>query len=120
MSQHAKRLLVVDDDTDICSNLRDILEDQGYRIDVAHDGDTALGFVNQHHYDLVLLDFIMPGMDGAELYGKIRQLAPSIPAIMITAFAANEGLQRARRAGTWQIITKPVDPRELLTLVSAA
>ena len=72
-------ILVVDDEVDTCHNLSDILTDLGYRVDVAHDGISALELVRRNAYDVALLDYKMPGMDGLTLYREIKRLraAPS-------------------------------------------
>lgn len=111
-------VLVVDDDEDICSNVKDILEDLGYRADTAHDGPSALRLVEQHSYDVALLDFKMPGMDGAKLYAEIKKLRPEIVSIMVTAFAGSDGVEKAKEAGTWKVLRKPVDFENLLSLVN--
>lgn len=116
----APAVLVVDDDDDIRSNVRDILEDLGYRTDTAHDGPSALTLVQQNTYDVALLDFKMPGMDGAALYTEIKRIRPEIVAIMVTAHAGSNGVARAKDAGTWKVLRKPVDFAELLPLVEQA
>lgn len=113
-------ILVVDDDVDITSNVRDILTEFGYRTDVAHDGASALKLVRKKTYDVALLDFKMPDMDGATLFEKIREIQPSLVAIMVTAYAGSDGVQRARDAGTWQVLRKPVDLPQLLGLIKEA
>ena len=115
-----KSILVVDDDVDISANIRDILTDFGYRADVAHNGATALNLVKKKPYDVALLDFKMPDMDGAALYEKIRKIQPSIVAIMVTAYAGSDGVQRAMDAGTWHVLRKPVDMAILMEFVEAA
>ena len=65
---HQLRVLVVDDEPDICSNLKDILSDVGYRVDCSCDGPSALELIRDGNYDVVLLDLRMPGMDGLTLY----------------------------------------------------
>lgn len=113
-------VLVVDDDDDIRSNVRDILEDLGYRTDTAHDGPSALSLVKQNSYDVALLDFKMPGMDGATLYAEIKKIRPEIVAIMVTAYAGGGGVEKAKDAGTWKVLRKPVDFAALLPLVEQA
>jgi len=66
-------ILVVDDEVDACLNLADILSDLGYRVDLAHDGESALALVRQRRYDVALLDLMMPGMDGTTLYGEMKK-----------------------------------------------
>lgn len=126
MTTKLKRILIVDDDVDILANLSDILTDLGYDIDTATSGEAALLKVNDeelntdHSYDLFLLDFKMPGMDGVELYLQMREVNPSVRAIMITAYAGEDGVQRAFDAGTWKVLRKPVDIQKLLGVIAEA
>lgn len=126
MSASSNRILIVDDDEDNLANLSDILADEGYEIDTAPNGDVALKKVqsdcpnDECRYDLYLLDFKMPGMDGVELLTHIQKLNPKVRAIMITAYAGDDGVQRAVDAGTWRVLRKPVDIRELLVMISEA
>ena len=113
-------ILIVDDDVDIGINTSDILEDMGYDTDVATDGASALQLIRSKTYDVALLDFRMPDMDGATLYGHIKALQPDVVAIMVTAFAADDGVSRARAAGTWQVLRKPVNIEKLLELIGCA
>lgn len=113
-------LLVVDDDVDTCRNLADILTDLGYRVETAHDGHSALELVRQRSYDLVLLDYKMPGMDGLTLYREIRKLQPSAVAVVVTAYAEGNLTERALTAGAWRVLSKPLDLRGLLPLVEEA
>ena len=120
MANAQHRLLVVDDEADTCANLSDILADLGYQVDVAHDGPSALELVKQHVYDVALLDLKMPGMDGLELYRRIKQLQSGTVAIVVTAYASSNTASEALAAGAWQILSKPVDLRKLLALVDEA
>jgi CheY-like chemotaxis protein len=110
-------VLIVDDDVDICCNIKDILDDLGYETDIAHDGPSALQLVKSSSYDVALLDYSMPGMDGATLHQQMVQIRPEIVAIMVTAYAHGDGAQRARDSGIQQVLRKPVDLKELLPLV---
>ena len=127
MADKARRILIVDDDPDILANLADILTDIGYDTDVAANGEDAIGILTKENseaaserYDLCLLDFKMPGMDGVELYKKILAHNPELRAIMITAYAGDDGIQRAQDAGTWRVLRKPVDIKLLLEMIGEA
>lgn len=120
MTSDSPAVLVVDDDVDISTNLCDILSDIGYRTDMAHDGPSALHLLEERSFDLALLDFKMPGMDGASLLQEIRKLDPGLVAIMVTAYAGDEGIQQALDAGTWKVLSKPVDIPKLLQLLKQA
>jgi two-component system response regulator HydG len=113
-------ILVVDDDIDTCRNLSDILTDLGYRVDTAHDGPTALELVRRNAYDVALLDYKMPGMDGLTLYREIKRLRAGTVAIVVTAYASGTTAEEALGAGAWQVVPKPVDFPKLLGLVDEA
>jgi DNA-binding NtrC family response regulator len=76
--------------------------------------------VEQTPYDVALLDLKMPGMDGLELYRRIRELRADTVAIIVTAYAASDTAQSAHRAGAWQILSKPVDFTRLLNYIEQA
>src|SRR5438046_769744 len=110
-------LLVVDDGEDTCRNLSYIITDLGFRVDVAHDGPSALKLVKRNPYDVALLDLKMPGMDGLTLYREIKKLRAGTVAIIVTAYASSATAAEALAAGAWQVIPKPVEVTKLLPLV---
>lgn len=112
-----QRILIVDDEVDICDNLSDILTDFGYTVDTAQDPMVALQLVQTHHYDIVLLDLRMPGMDGLELYRRIKRISAGTAALIITAYASSETAKSALAAGACQLVSKPVNIQSLLSLV---
>jgi two-component system, NtrC family, response regulator HydG len=114
------RILVVDDDQDNCRNLSDILTDLGYQVDSAHDGLSALELVRQRPYDVALLDFKMPGMDGLTLYREIKKQRAGMVSLLVTAYASPATAEEALAAGTWKVVAKPVDFRKLLAFVDEA
>jgi two-component system response regulator HydG len=120
MTQLPPAILVVDDEVDTCRNLSDILTDLGYRVDVAHDGPSALEKVKRNAYDVALLDLKMPGMDGLELFRRIRELRSGTVGIIVTAYAGTDTTERALAAGAWNVLPKPVDFPRLLALVEEA
>lgn len=113
-------ILVVDDDRDTCRNLSDILTDLGYAVQTACDGFSALELVRKNAFDVALLDFKMPGMDGLALYREIKRISPATVAIMISAYLSGATSDEARRAGTWKVLAKPVDVARVLPLVEEA
>src|SRR5215468_9797383 len=113
-------ILVVDDDVDTCRNLSDILADLGYHVHTAHDGPGALELVRRNAYDVALLDYKMPGMDGLTLYREIKRLRAGTVAIVITAYASGATSEEAIAAGAWQVLPNPCDVPRLLGLVKEA
>lgn len=120
MVDHNHRILIVDDEADTCANLSDIFTDLGYEVDTANDGYAALELVKRKAYDIALLDLRMPGMDGVELYRRIREISAGTVAIVVTAYASSDTAKSARAAGAWQVLSKPVNIGQLLGLVSEA
>ncbi|HEX5102696.1 MAG TPA: response regulator [Pirellulaceae bacterium] len=120
MVDYTHRILIVDDEADTCANLSDILTDLGYQVDTANDGFAALELVKENAYDIALLDLRMPGMDGVQLYRRIREISAGTVAIVVTAYASSDTARSARAAGAWQVLPKPVHIGNLLGLVSEA
>jgi CheY-like chemotaxis protein len=120
MTPESPSILVVDDDVDTCRNLSDILTDMGYRVDTAHDGPSALELLRHTPYDVALLDYKMPGMDGLTLYREIKKLRAGTVAIVVTAYAGGTTTEEALATGAWQVLPKPVDFPKLLGLVGEA
>lgn len=113
-------ILLVDDDVDICGNMSDILSDLGYRVEVAHDGLTALEMVNRRPFDVALLDLKMPGMDGLTLYREIKKTRAETVAILVTGYASQQTAIDALTRGIWQVVSKPVDFPQLQEMVEKA
>lgn len=113
-------ILVVDDEEDICANLKDILTDLGYQVDTATSGSAALELVKHKCYEVALLDLKMPEMDGVTLYRKIKEIRADTVAIVVTAYASDETAESALGAGAWRILPKPVEFPRLMTLIEEA
>lgn len=110
-------LLVVDDDRGNCAILEKILTATGYRVDVANDGRAALELAKKNDYDLAILDYQMPGMDGLELFERIHILRPEVVGIFLTAYTRIDTVYPAIDAGVHRVLPKPVDFNELLPLL---
>lgn len=113
-------ILVVDDEKDHCLNLADILCEHSYSVDVANGGRDALRLMEDHRYDLVLLDLAMPGMDGLTLYRKIKGLLPELSACFITADPRSELADEVRASRAGPILAKPLDVPRLLYWIDGA
>ena len=105
------RVLIVDDDDNLRWVTKTQLEDAGYSVAEAADGNSAIATLNGEHADLIITDLKMPGMSGVELLRKIKALDPGIPVLVITAFGTIQSAVEAVRAGAYDYITKPLDLR---------
>ena len=108
------KILVVEDGRSQRDILRDFLTGEGYRVSEAPDGKRALDAINDDYFDLVLLDYKMPGMDGMAVLKEIKGLNTEIDVIMMTAHGTIETAVEAMKAGAADYITKPIELEELL------
>jgi DNA-binding response OmpR family regulator len=111
------RVLVVDDDDTVREVLRRYLTRDGHEVIEAADGITGLGLVRSGHPDLVVLDLMLPGMDGLEVCREIRRTS-SIPVIMLTALGQESDRVVGLEYGADDYVVKPFSPRELALRVS--
>lgn len=117
MSRH---YLLVDDNEAFAENLAEILEDTGATVDVAHDGVKALEFVRQRHYDALVTDLRMPGMNGAELLCELRKVDCGLPAVLLSAYGEEGLITIARRDGLLAVLSKPQEVPKLLQVLETA
>ncbi len=110
-------ILVVEDGKSQREMLRDFLKSEGHDVMEAADGETALQYVCNHHFDLLLLDYRMPGMDGMEVLKDVKAINPEIDVVIITAHGTIETAVEAMKAGALDYIMKPLEFDELLILV---
>jgi two-component system response regulator HydG len=103
------RVLVVDDEAAARSGLEKLLDQEGYRVQVAENGNLALDAANDFSPDVVITDLKMPGMDGVELLGRLRDQDPELPVIVVTAFGDVTSAVAAMRSGAENYLTKPID-----------
>ncbi|MBV9881398.1 MAG: response regulator, partial [Sphingomonadaceae bacterium] len=111
-------ILVVDDDPDVRAFLADILAMLGHRIEAVADADAALAALGAAAPDLALLDFAMPGMNGAELARAARRLRPGLPIIFVTGFAESDQLEGALGSDV-PVLKKPFEVDALAALIAA-
>jgi DNA-binding response OmpR family regulator len=111
----ARRVLVVEDDPDLCSILCALLVTQGYRAEPAHDGPTAVRQVEAEKPDAVVLDAMIPGLDGFEVCRKLKFSRETnlIPILMLTALDSKEARTRGLRVGADRYLIKPFEPEAL-------
>ncbi len=112
------RLLVVDDEPTQREMLTSILERAGYRVSVAADGQQAVRRLEAQHFDLMLTDQKMPGMDGLELLDRARAQIPDLPVVLMTAYGTVSSAVEAMKRGAADYLTKPFERDELLMVLS--
>ena len=112
-----KQILIVDDDLDLREDLAEILSQDGYLVQTAENVTNAFKTLQQGHFDIVLLDFMMPGMNGIEALHELKRLSPKAEVIMMTAFATIENAVDAIKRGASEFITKPFKIEELQILI---
>ena len=114
-------LLVIEDDPDIVELLRYNLEREGFRVLVATDGERGLADATRHQPDLVLLDLMLPGLDGLEVCRRLRAQAETrgIPVLVLTAKGEETDVVIGLEMGADDYLTKPFSPRELVARVRA-
>ncbi len=113
------RILVADDDKNTRKLLSAVLEDDGYRVTVARDGQEALEALEKEKIDLVVLDIMMPKVDGYEFTKTLREANSSLPVLMVSAKQLPEERHRGFLVGTDDYITKPIDVEEMLLRIKA-
>ncbi|MBP9020418.1 MAG: sigma-54-dependent Fis family transcriptional regulator [Syntrophobacterales bacterium] len=94
--------------------LRDFLVKEGYTVEEAESGEKGVAAVKAGHFDLLLLDYKMPGMNGLEVLEEVKKINPDVDVIMMTAFGTIDTAVRAMKSGAVDYVTKPVDLDELL------
>ena len=107
------RILIADDEYYICEGLREAMTKDGYRVDVAYDGNQAKALMEAHEYDAAIFDLKMPGQDGLSLLKWVRGANREIGVIVITAYGEVETAVEAMRRGAYDYLTKPVDLKRL-------
>ena len=114
-----KRILIADDEEILRMLMVDSLEDEGYEIDEAEDGLDAIGKLDNNDYDLLLVDYMMPGATGLEVIEHVRKGAKNsrIKIVMLTAKTQKEDEERAKSFGANFFLGKPFSPNKLVGLI---
>ncbi len=114
------RILVIEDNRDILANVLDYLQLKGYSVDCAQDGLSGLHLATTDHYDLIVLDIMLPGVDGYQVCKRLREDARSeVPILMLTARDALEDRLNGLRAGADDYLIKPFALSELVARIEA-
>ena len=117
MAREMLSVLVVDDDPELTNLLLNYLDAQGYSVLTACGGEEALEILQEKDIDLVLLDIVMPGMDGLQVLQWIRQNHPEIIVVMMSGYRVEDLAQKALRMGASDHISKPLRLEYLDTVI---
>ena len=114
-----EKILLADDDQEVQDIVKIILEKEGYAVSVAKDGNETLNAVKKDKPDLIILDYLMPGLSGVEVLNVLKSTDDSknIPVLMVTAHPTEK--QKALDAGAVDFITKPVEKTDLLLRIKS-
>jgi DNA-binding response OmpR family regulator len=114
-----QNILIVEDEVDLALGIRDALQHSGFRADVVHDGKLALEHLKKGAYDLVVLDLMLPGMNGLDVLRELRSVRQDTRVLILTALASEDDLIKGFQAGADDYLSKPCSPRELVARVEA-
>jgi two-component system response regulator HydG len=116
----AKKILVADDDVDTCTLLSRFLGKNGFLVEHAHSGKTALARIASEKFDLILSDFRLGDIEGLEMLIEIKKVSPSTPVIIITGYSDIKTAVNVIKSGAFDYIAKPLIPDEILHTVKKA
>lgn len=113
-------ILIVDDDAAMGETLLDILEDKGFNVAIAKDGPTAVAEAGGRHFDLALIDIMMPGMNGVETLRELRERDPDLQVMLLSGQSTIKTAVEAMRLGAVEVFEKPTDIETLLEKIREA
>ena len=111
------KILIVDDDVEYRENLKEVLDNAGYSNDMAGSAKEAMEKLGTQEFNVILLDFMMPEIDGIKALGEFKRISPNSKIIMITAFASIENAVTAIKKGASEYISKPFKIEALLLMI---
>jgi len=120
MKQSVPSILIVDDEQHVRESLSGWFIEDGYDVATASGGKDALLLLGRRHFDVVITDIKMPGMDGLELQHRIHEVDPGVAIILVTAYASVDTAVQALKEGAYDYLSKPFDPEELSRIVEKA
>ena len=113
------KILIIEDEQLLAQSLKSLLEGKGFEVEAAYDGQTGAEYAELGIYDLLILDVMMPGLDGYQVARQVRSKRCTTPILMLTAKSSVEDRIYGLNAGADYYLTKPFDSRELLACINA-
>jgi len=111
-------ILLVDDRLEEIETIKDIFEQKGYKISLARDGMEAIKKVEQDGFNIAMIDIKMPVINGMEILGKIKQIKPQLPVVMITGYEVEELVKETLKINAYTCLRKPFDFQEVLRVIN--
>ncbi len=115
-----KKILVIEDDAFMCDLLVNHLQQSGFEVKGAYTGKSGIKLMKEGHFDIVLCDYRLPNTDGYEVLQQIKAKKPSVPVIIMTAYAEIRMAVKLIKSGAYDYVTKPVQPEEIIHLINKA
>jgi excisionase family DNA binding protein len=112
-----KQILVVDDDPNIGRQFKRVLQQERCTVDIVSQGSEAIERVKEQVYDLIFLDLVLPDMDGAQTFARIRKIDPDAHVVLMTGYPDSELVSKAMRYGAISLLIKPIPSSEIRRLV---
>ena len=113
-------ILIVDDEAIVRESIRDWLQEEGYQVEVAENGEEALPIVERRDFNVIIVDLRLPGMNGLEVLKLVKAKRPSIKSIIITAYPTDLSREQAQQLGPLDYLVKPIFPADLEKLIQDA
>ena len=117
MSEQSK-ILIVDDSQELTDVIHEYMEIYGFIVDTTTESTDALRLIGANGYDVIVSDIHMPGMDGLELMGRIKNKYPDLPVVLITGYSISEARKIAMEKGADAFVAKPFHMKEILDVVT--
>lgn len=113
------KILAIEDEPSVSSFIKKGLEEQGHEVTQAFDGVVGISLASQHQFNLIILDIILPGINGLDVCRKIRETNSTVPILMLTALSSSDDIVRGLDSGADDYLSKPFKFRELVARVRA-
>jgi two-component system phosphate regulon sensor histidine kinase PhoR len=114
------KILVVDDELTVCKSIRQVLVREDYEVDMALSGEEALRKEGERHYDVMIVDLMMPGLSGMDLLKSLKAKDPKAKIIMVTGYPTMKNTIQAMQLGAFDFLPKPFLPSDLRGIVARA
>ena len=114
------KILIVEDEIQLCESLKELLKNENYDVEFVHDGLSGVDFIMNNKYDVIILDIMLPDMDGIEVMTHVRSEGVTTPILLLTAKSNTTDKIKGLDKGADDYLTKPFNPGELLARLKSA